>query len=212
MKFYLISPPFEQKNFNKDIFDKITDIINVTHFQIRPKYEKKEQNRLFAEKSLINYKKLCQKKKITFLLNDDVYLCKKLGYDGVHLGQKDMCCKQAREILGNDSVVGISCKNKISLAKKAKDEGADYVAFGPVYSSRTKTEANETLDIDIITSNKDEMSLPFTLIGGINHENIFKILRTGAMNFSVIDSIWNFREGPIKSALYFKKIRNKYEN
>ena len=61
------------------------------------------------------------KKKISFLLNDNVHLSKKLGYDGVHLGQNDMDCKNAREILGKNFSIGISCNNSIELAKKAKN-------------------------------------------------------------------------------------------
>ena len=82
------------------------------------------------------------------MLNDNVHLSKKLGYDGVHLGQNDMDCKNAREILGKNFSIGISCNNSIELAKKAKIDGADYVAFGPAFNSKTKKTSREVLNLE----------------------------------------------------------------
>ena len=210
MNFYLISPPFENKNFNEDSFDKITDIIRITYFQIRPKYKDLKKNENFAVKFFEKFKKICEKKKINFLLNDNVHLSKKLGYDGVHLGQNDMDCKNAREILGKNFSIGISCNNSIELAKKAKIEGADYVAFGPAFNSKTKKTSREVLDLNKLK--KKNIGIPFTIIGGIDHSNIKKLFNIGANNFSLINSIWNFENGPVKSAIKYKELENIYEN
>ena len=210
MNFYLISPPNENRNFNKDSFDRITDIIRITYFQIRPKYKDLKKNKTFAIRFFEKFRKICEKKKIRFLLNDDVYLSKKLGYDGVHLGQNDMNCKNAREILGKNFLIGISCNNSIELAIKAEIDGANYVAFGPAFKSKTKRTSREVLNLDKLKTKK--IGIPFTIIGGINHKNIKKLFNIGANNFSLINSIWNFEKGPVKSAIKFKELENIYEN
>ncbi len=210
MNFYLISPPNENKNFNESSFDKITDIIRITYFQIRPKYKDLKKNQIFAVKFFEKFKKICERKNIRFLLNDDVHLSKKLGYDGVHLGQNDMDCKKARQILGKKFLIGISCNDSIYLARKAKIDGADYVAFGPAFNSKTKTTSRKVLKLNELK--KKNIGIPFTIIGGIDHCNIKKLFNIGANNFSLINSIWNFENGPVNSAIKFKKLENIYEN
>lgn len=210
MRFYLISPPFEDENFNKDNFDKITDIITIDYFQIRPKHNSYFKKTEFAKKFLDEFKIICEEKKINFLLNDDVYLSKKLGYDGVHLGQNDMNCKDARKILGEKSQVGISCNNSFQKAEQALKESANYVAFGPAFNSKTKKSSKNLLNLELFK--KKKIKIPFTIIGGIDHTNIKKLLNIGAMNFSLINSIWGFKYGPIESALKFKEIRENNEN
>ena len=82
-------------------------------------------------------KKICKKFNVKFLINDDVYLAKKLNADGCHLGQKDMNIVDARKIIGN-KIIGITCHNSIKLAKIAIKNKADYLAFGAFNSSKTK--------------------------------------------------------------------------
>ena len=96
------------------------------------------------------------------------------------------------------------------LAKKAKIEGADYVAFGPAFNSKTKKTSREVLDLDKLK--KKNIGIPFTIIGGIDHSNIKKLFNIGANNFSLINSIWNFENGPVKSAIKYKELENIYEN
>ena len=82
-------------------------------------------------------KKICKKFNVKFLINDDVYLAKKLGADGCHLGQKDMNIIKARKLIGN-KIIGITCHNSLRLAKIAIKNKANYLAFGAFNSSKTK--------------------------------------------------------------------------
>ena len=82
-------------------------------------------------------KKICKKFNVKFLINDDVYLAKKLNADGCHLGQKDMNILDARKLIGN-KIIGITCHNSIKLARDAIKNNADYLAFGAFNSSKTK--------------------------------------------------------------------------
>ena len=96
-----------------------------------------------------------------------MYIYQKISYDGVHLGQNDMDCKNAREILGKNFSIGISCNNSIELAKKAKNRWLDYVAFGPAFNSKTKKTSREVLNSENLK--KKTSVFLFTIIGGIDH-------------------------------------------
>ena len=129
---YLISP----SKINKYFYRNLTIILRqkkVSFFQLRLKKES------FKKKLIIGKKigKICKKFNVKFLINDDVYLAKKLNTDGCHLGQKDMNIIKARKLIGN-KIIGITCHNSIKLAKDAIKNKADYLAFGAFNSSTTK--------------------------------------------------------------------------
>ena len=138
MKFYLISPPKINKNFNHDIFDKVTDIISVNFFQFRPKYKSLSERFNFVSYHYKEISKICKKKKIKLIINNDFEIAKKFIFDGIHLGQKDRKCKDAKINFGSEFIVGVSCSNSYSLYIEAKKQKADYVAFGPVFKTLSK--------------------------------------------------------------------------
>ena len=105
----------------------------VSFFQLRLKKESFKNKLLIGRK----IKKICKNFNVKFLINDDVYLAKKLEADGCHLGQKDLSIFEARKIIGN-KIIGITCHNSIRLAKIALKNKADYLAFGAFNSSKTK--------------------------------------------------------------------------
>ena len=131
---YLISP---SKIRDKNFYANLAFLLNsgkVSYFQLRLKKET-NSNKLIIGKKI---KKICNKHKVKFLINDDPLLAKKLNADGCHLGQKDMDLITARKILKN-KIIGVTCHNSINLAKKAINDGADYLAFGAFYATKTKT-------------------------------------------------------------------------
>ena len=140
------------------------------------------------------------------IVNDDVFLAQDLGADGVHIGQNDLNCKSVREILGPSFIIGVSCNNSVTLAQKAKKNGANYVAFGPMFKSQTKYSDSKLVDIENLRKKKKQIPLPFTLIGGINHSNIGKLRNVGFDSISMIQSIWNYKNGPVKSARKFNEL------
>ena len=112
-----------------------------------------------------------------------------------------MCrCKKK---FGRDFIVGISCSNSYYLYKVAKKDKADYIAFGPTFKSKTKEK--ETISLLEFNKFKEKISLPYVFIGGINHSNIKKLIRFKPNNIAIIDSLWNFKQGPVQSALKFKE-------
>ena len=130
---YLISPNKIKNNiFYKDLA-LLFSTKKVSLFQLRLKNDT-NKNKLDIGKKV---KKICKKYKVKLIINDDPKLAKKINADGCHLGQKDMNILNARKILKN-KIIGVTCHNSINLAKKAIDDGADYLAFGAFYSSETK--------------------------------------------------------------------------
>jgi thiamine-phosphate pyrophosphorylase len=182
---YLISPnKIENNNFFTDL-DLILKTQCVGFFQLRLKNET-NKNRLLIGKKI---KKICKKHKVKFLVNDDPRLTKKLDADGCHLGQKDIDITKARKIVGN-KIIGITCHNSIKLAKGAIVSGADYLAFGAFYSSKTKI-AKYKANLTILRSVKKITSLPIVAIGGIKLNNYKKLLLNKANFLAISGYIWN---------------------
>ena len=129
---YLISPPKIERNF----FENLNEVLKqnkTSFFQLRLKKDSLKKRLIIGRK----IQKICKKFKVKFLINDDVYLSKKLNADGCHLGQSDMKLQEARKLIGK-KIIGITCHNSIKLAKTAIKNKADYLAFGAFNSSKTK--------------------------------------------------------------------------
>ena len=138
MKFYIISPPKINKNFNHQNFDRITDIIKVNFFQFRPKYSSMLKRLKFVERHYNKIREICKKKKIKMIINDDFEIAERFKFDGIHLGQDDKNCQDAKMKFGENFIVGVSCSDSLLLYDKAKNQKADYVAFGPLFKTFSK--------------------------------------------------------------------------
>ena len=134
-------------------------------------------------------KKICKKLKIKFLVNDNPLLAKKINADGCHLGQKDMSLLDARKLLGK-KIIGITCHNSMKLAKIAIKDGADYIAFGAFFSTKTK-KVNYKANIRILKKLKMSKNIPIVAIGGINNLNFKKLLLNNADFLAISGYIWN---------------------
>jgi thiamine-phosphate pyrophosphorylase len=182
---YLISPnKIKNNNFYIEL-DQVLNSKKVSFFQLRLKKEKKK-NKIYIGKKI---KKICKKYKVKFLINDDPILAKKLNADGCHLGQKDMDILKARKILKN-KIIGITCHNSISLAKKAIKDGANYLAFGAFYSSKTK-KIKYRANLKILNLAKKITNTPIVAIGGIKQNNYKKLLLNKANFLAISSYIWN---------------------
>ena len=182
---YLISP---DKIENKKFYTDLALVLNsgkVSFFQLRLKKET-NLNKLIIGKKI---KKICKKYKVKFLINDDPLLAQKLNADGCHLGQKDMDLIKTRKIL-KKKIIGVTCHNSITLAKRAIREGADYLAFGAFYPSKTKVVKCKA-SLTILKSVKKITSLPIVAIGGIKLNNYKKLLLNKANFLAISGYIWN---------------------
>ena len=132
---------------------------------------------------------LCLKYQAIFLINDDVDLALEVEADGVHLGQQDECLADARKRLGDYAIIGISCEGSLELAKKAVEEGADYVAFGRFFPSRTKPDA-KTADLSILPRARESLKVPVVAIGGITVDNAPEVINGGADMVAVVHNLF----------------------
>jgi len=192
---YLVSP---NKIKNEDFYDKLSQVLSskkVSFFQLRLKKEKKK-NKISIGKKI---KKICNKYQVKFLINDDPLLAKKINADGCHLGQKDMNISKARKIL-NNKIIGITCHNSITLAKKAIKDGANYLAFGAFYSSKTK-KVKYKANLQILSLAKKLTNTPVVAIGGIKDTNYKKLLLNKANFLAISSYIWNNKKLNPKEAI-----------
>ena len=160
----------------------------VSFFQLRLKKEKFRKKLIIGKK----IKKICKKFKVKFLINDDVYLAKKLNADGCHLGQNDMNIHKARELIGN-KIIGITCHNSIKLAKVALENKANYLAFGAFYSTKTKKTKYKP-SLNILKKARKIAKIPIVAIGGINSKNYKKLLLNKANLLAISGYIWKNRK------------------
>jgi thiamine-phosphate pyrophosphorylase len=182
---YLISPDkIKDENFYSNL-SLILSLGKVSFFQLRLKKET-NLNKLIIGKKI---KRICKKYKVKFLINDEPILAKKLNADGCHLGQKDMNLVKARKILKN-KIIGVTCHNSINIAKSAIKAGADYLAFGAFFTSRTKI-VKYRASLTILKSVKKITSLPIVAIGGIKLNNYKKLLLNKANFLAISGYIWN---------------------
>ncbi len=131
------------------------------------------------------------------IINDDVNLAASCHADGVHIGQHDTGLHAARSQLGPQAIIGISCYNRFELARQAAASGADYVAFGRFFPSKTKPDA-AAANVDLIRRAKQELDIPVAAIGGINAQNAAPLVDAGADMLAVIDGL--FGQTDIRSA------------
>ena len=181
---YLISPNKITKSFYKNL-SRVLKSNKISFFQLRLKNESFDKKLIIGKK----IKTICKRYNTKFLINDDVYLAKKLNTDGCHLGQKDMNIFKARKILKN-KIIGITCHNSVRLAKLAIKGKADYLAFGAFNVSKTK-KIKFRASSNLLEKIKKITKTPIVAIGGINSYNYKKLLLNKANFLAISGYIWN---------------------
>lgn len=168
-----------------------------TFVQLR---EKKSCDENFGEEKILEearvIKNLCAQFKIPFVVNDDVFLAKKINADGAHIGQDDMPLERAREILGAEKIIGVSAQN-VGQAILAQKHGADYLGVGAIFQTQSKGDA-AFVSLETLRAICEAVEIPVVAIGGINCENISHLEKSGIAGVSVISAI--FAADDIRSA------------
>ena len=142
---------------------------------------------------------LCRHHGVPFLVNDDVALAMETGADGVHLGREDMELRAARALIGDNKLIGVSCYNELERARAAEQDGADYIAFGSFFPSRTKPGAVRATP-ELLHAARTQLRIPIVAIGGITPENGATLIEAGADMLAVIEGV--FAQSDIHAAAH----------
>ncbi len=131
---------------------------------------------------------LCRRYQARLIINDDVNLALAVGADGVHLGQDDAELPHARQVLGEQAILGVSCYTSLERAQWAQAQGANYLAFGSFYPSPTKPQAARAT-LALLRQARTELRLPLVAIGGILPEHVPALIAAGADLVAVISGL-----------------------
>jgi thiamine-phosphate pyrophosphorylase len=192
------------------IFQKVEDALRggAKIIQYRDKSHDLER-RLAQARGLM---KLCTAYDALLIINDDVSLAKHSCAHGVHLGKDDHGLASARDDLGKDAIIGISCYNRLEPALQASSDGADYVAFGRFFPSLSKPDALKASP-DLLTDAKRTLRIPLVAIGGITPENGAPLIKAGADMLAVIHGVFDQPNIEVASrrlsALFMSEEKNK---
>jgi len=195
---YLISPNEIKKSFYTNLKIVLSSNL-VSFFQLRLK----KYSLIKREKIGIKIKKICKEYNVKLIVNDDPNLAKKIGADGCHLGQNDVNIQRARKILGK-KIIGITCHNSKKLIRHAVEDGANYIAIGAFFKSKTK-KVNYFAEPSLISWAKRFTKLPVVIIGGITNKNFRKLLLHKPDFLAISGGIWEKKPARIIEEFYENK-------
>lgn len=170
----------------RTLYEQVEDALRggATFIQLREKELCEEK---FTEEA-IQIKKLCQKYKVPFVINDNVDIALAMDADGVHVGQSDMEAGDVRKKLGPDKIIGVSAQT-VEQALLAQERGADYLGVGAVFPTGSKKDADE-VSHDTLKDICEAVSIPVIAIGGISAENVLELAGTGICGIAVISALF----------------------
>ena len=197
---YLISPPVVDAGF-PDRLKAALEAAPVAAFQLRLKGIDDHAIARAAEP----LQRICADLGTSFIVNDSISVAKRLGADGVHLGQGDGDPREARQILGKDAQIGVTCHDSRHLAMEAGEAGADYVAFGAFYQTGTKV-VEYYADMEILRWWTTLFPIASVAIGGITPENAAPIVAAGADFIAVSAAIWRPKGGEAAAVQAFNRV------
>jgi thiamine-phosphate pyrophosphorylase len=200
-RLYLITPPtFEPAAMAREL-EAALAAGDVAAVQLRMK-DASDDEVLAAGRLLMP---IVQNAGAAFIVNDRPDLARTLDADGVHVGQQDATYEEARRLLGEDKIVGVTCHNSRHLAMEAAERGADYVAFGAFYPTETKA-APAQADTELLEIWQETMETPCVAIGGITVDNAATLARAGADFIAVSAGVWRHPRGAAAAVREFNAV------
>jgi thiamine-phosphate pyrophosphorylase len=198
-KLYLISPQDVGGTFPDRLKAALKPGV-ASAFQLRVKDVEEHELARLAEP----LQRICADADVAFIVNDSMKLAKRLGADGVHLGQSDGDIREARALLGSGAQIGRTCHDSRHLAMQAGEDGADYVAFGAFYETTTKP-SNYRPQPPILSWWATLFEIPCVAIGGITPENAKPLVDAGADFIAVCQAVWG-KGDPAAAAAAFETV------
>jgi thiamine-phosphate pyrophosphorylase len=204
-RLYLITPPRLDAAAFSLLLAKTLDAGDVAAVQLRlPDADDDALRRACATLAPI-----AQDRDVAFLVNDRPDMAAAMHCDGVHIGQNDVPYREARRLVGDDAIVGVTCHASRHLAMSAADAGADYVAFGAFFPTRTK-EPPASAEVEILSWWNELMTRPCVAIGGITVDNCRPLIEAGADFLAVSAGVWEHPQGPAAAVKAFNALFDRY--
>jgi thiamine-phosphate pyrophosphorylase len=200
-RLYLISPPkLSPSNFVTPLREALAGG-DVASFQLRLKQVSDDEIRRACDV----LRPITQAHGTAFILNDRPDLAAELGCDGVHVGQEDASYAEARAVMGPSRIVGVTCHDSRHLALEAAEAGADYVAFGAFFPTKTKAPKTQA-DLELLRWWSELMVVPVVAIGGITIANALALIEAGADFLAVSAGVWEHPDGPEEAVKGFNAL------
>lgn len=139
-------------------------------------------------KEAVRIKEIAARYNVPVVIDDDIYAVMEADVDGVHIGQNDMDYVEARKLLGDNKIIGITAPS-VALAKKAEELGADYIGAGAVFSTNTKKDT-KPLELSTLKEICNSVFIPVVAIGGIDHSNVRELKGTNIDGVAVISALF----------------------
>ena len=200
LKFYLVTDSDILRG--RDFYNSIEEALKggVTMLQLR---EKNASGKEFLEKA-IKLRELTKKYNVKFIINDRVDIAMLCDADGVHVGQSDIPANKVREIIGEDKIVGVSART-VEEALTAKENGADYLGVGAMFTTRTKLDA-KSVSIEKLKEIQEVIKLPVVAIGGLSLSNIYKLKECNVDGYAVVSAILGAENIKLECEIWIEKI------
>lgn len=200
LKLYLVtdSDILKGRDFYKVIEDSMK--AGVTMVQLR---EKDADGKEFLQKA-IKLRELTRKYDVSFIINDRVDIAMLCDADGVHVGQSDIDAVSVRKLMGEDKIIGVSARS-VEEAKKAKEDGANYLGIGAMFSTSTKLDAKD-VSFNTLDNIINKVDLPFVLIGGINLDNVCELKKFNPDGYALVSGILGAEDIDTRVKKWYEKI------
>lgn len=200
LKLYLVTDSVILRG--RDFYKCIEDAIKggVTMVQLR---EKDISGKEFLERA-IKLRELTKRYGVSLIINDRVDIALLCDADGVHVGQSDIAAKDVRRLVGEDKIVGVSARS-VEEAKTAKEDGADYIGIGAMFATSTKLDA-KSVSLETVENIKNNVDIPFVLIGGINLENLDTLKKLDSDGYAIVSSILKAEDIYLETKKWFSAI------
>ena len=200
LKLYLVtdSDILKGRDFYKVIEDSMK--AGVTMVQLR---EKDADGKEFLEKAM-KLRELTRKYNVSFIINDRVDIAMLCDADGIHVGQSDIDAVSVRKLIGEDKIIGVSARS-VEEAKKAKEDGANYLGIGAMFSTSTKLDAKD-VSFDTLNNIINEVDLTFVLIGGIKLDNVCKLKQFNPDGYALVSGILGAQDIKSRVKSWYEKI------
>ena len=200
LKLYLVTDSDILKG--RDFYNCIEEALKggVTMLQLR---EKNASGKEFLDKAM-KLRNLTKKYNVKFIINDRVDIAMVCDADGIHVGQSDIDAVSVRKLIGEDKIIGVSARS-VEEAKKAKEDGANYLGIGAMFSTSTKLDAKD-VSFDTLNNIINEVDLPFVLIGGINLDNVCQLKQFNPDGYALVSGILGAQDIKSRVKSWYEKI------